>query len=258
MIGAFYYNETIRTCVAVFGTMFDNIYVARKNGTGGYSNQKKVPIAYGPRQKYIERATEREDLTADRVAIKLPRMSFEADAPLYDAERQKAKQNYQVLASTTAGSSFGARVWAPAPYIIPFELSIMSRNQDEVLQILEQIIPYFKPSLGIKIKPVAGVDEIVDEITIRLQGISKDDQYSGDMGERRLIVYSLSFDMLINVYGRIDQDVEVIKTAIVNIRDTDTSETYLTKTAAVNPQSADRDDAHTIDITNTFGFDSED
>jgi hypothetical protein len=253
MNGEYYYNKTLRNSVALFGTLFNQIYVSR-NG----KNQSRVPIAYGPRQKFLQRVDQRPELPGDHGQIKLPRMSFQMEAPVYDPERQKNANNSHKLVSTVGGESVAARVWQPASYILPFELSIMTTNQDEAFQIIEQIIPHFKPSIGLRVKPVTGVDDIVDDIIIALQSITKQDDFEGDQNTQRVIIYTLTFDMRINIYGRIDQNVSVIKESIVTFKDYDDSENLVRISVAVNPESANEDDSYTIDVTCTYGDDIND
>lgn len=250
MQGGYYYNETIKQAVAIFGTLFNNMYISR-SGKG----QMRVPLAYGAKQKFLNRLSERPILPDEHVAITLPRMSFEMEAPVYAAQYQKNRNAYQIQASSQDGANVASKVWQPSPYLIPFELNIMTRNLDEAHQIVEQILPNFKPSLGLKIYPIKGNTDIVDDVNISLQTISKEDSYEGDMSERRLIIYTLLFEMRINFYGNVNQDINVIKKSIINFIDSDTNTTLMTRTDAVNPQSADEDDVYTIDTSYTFGYD---
>lgn len=228
--------------------MFNDIHVGREDGNGNLVNQTRVPLAYGPRQKFLERLKEREELPENHVGLKLPRMSFMNEAPVYDPERQMTK-----LQKKRVGNK---AVWSPAPYRIPFELMIMVRNEDEGLQIIEQILPYFKPSLGVRIKPVDGEPEITDELKIVLQAVSKEDSYEGDFTSRRAIIYTLTFDMLINIYSRVSEQTNVIKTAIVQFNDSDSGIEFQKITHAVTPKSADEDDSYTIEVTVTDGIES--
>ena len=245
----YYYNETLKQAVATFGTLFNNMYVSRQG-----KNQKRVPLAYGPTQKFLGRVQERPELPSEHVAIELPRMAFEMDAPVYASQFQKNRTANQNLVSTVDGQSVATKVWQPVPYLIPFELNIMARNLDEAHQLVEQILPKFRPSVGLKIYPIQGNTDIVEEVNITLQTISKQDDYEGDASQRRLIIYTLQFEMRINFYGRVDQDFNVIKSAIVNFIDSSSNNRMLTQTVSVNPESADEDDVYTIDVTNTYGY----
>ena len=92
MFGTHFYHEKTRKCVAIFGRLFNNIYVIRKNSSGGVVSQVKVPLSYAPKSKYLDRIRENPDLQTDtKVAIKLPRMSFEIISITYDTSRQLSK-----------------------------------------------------------------------------------------------------------------------------------------------------------------------
>ena len=152
MFGTYFYHEKIRKSVSLFGRMFNNIYVMRKNSTGGVINQLKVPLAYAPRMKYLERLRQNPDLyTDEKVAIKLPRMSFEITSFIYDNTRQLTK----VTNFKTVGTEPGKRQKfnTPVPYTLTFDLNIYAKNQDDALQIVEQILPTFNPQYTLTIKP---------------------------------------------------------------------------------------------------------
>lgn len=242
MFGSYFNNETIRRANAVFGTLFNEIYVGRLDGNGNLTDQKRVPLSYAPRQKMLERIQERPDLVNDtKTAIKLPRMSFQDDAPVYDPERQQSALSYCVSSNTNL-------VWSPAAYRIPFELNFYVRNKNEADQILGQILPYFKPSLGLKMKPIAGNDDIVDDVNIILQSITKDDSFDGEFTTRRAQIYTLTFDFMLNFYGRVEDNQKTIKTAIIEFNDSDGNREQELK-QAVNPSSAEKDGVYTIDLT---------
>lgn len=254
MLGQHFYHGTIRKVIAVFGALFNDIKIGRINEDGNMVNERVVPLAYGPRQKFLSRLDERPTLPAENVAIKLPRMSFQAESITYDSTRQGPKLHTSVLVSETAQGNVGSRLYNSVPYKIGFDLSIMTKNQDEGLQIIEQIMPYFAPSLGLRIKPITGRDDFIDDMLITLNSVTVDDQYTGDFTTRRALVYSLKFDVIFNVYGGIS-DASVIKKAIITFRTDDATRPdfdpviYAEVTAEVDPQSADRNDAHEIVIT---------
>lgn len=250
MQGVYYYNKTLKQATSIFGTLFDNIHVSRDG-----KNQKRVPIAFGPTQKFLGRIKERPELPDEHVAISLPRMAFDHEAPVYASQYQRNRTATQTITTVQQnGTSTATKVWQAAPYLIPFELNIMARNIDEANQIVEQIIPNFKPSIGLKVYPIMGNTDIIDDVNITLQTISKQDDYEGEVGERRVIIYTMLFEMRISFYGRVDQDMNVIKTAIINFIDEDSGDRILTQTAAVTPKEADRDDVYTITVSNTYGY----
>lgn len=204
MFGSHFYHEKIRKTVSIFGAMFNNIYVVRRNHTGsGSTSQVKVPLAYAPRNKYLERIREASDLVNDtKVAIKLPRMSFEIISFAYDHTRQLTK----VGNFNTSGSSISNRQKFnnPVPYSINFQLNIYAKTQDDALQMVEQILPTFNPQYTLSIFPFkTEYPAFKEDIPIIIQGISFSDDFDGPQEARRTIIYTLDFEMKINFYGPI-------------------------------------------------------
>lgn len=215
MFGTHFYHQRIRKSVAVFGTLFNNLYVLRKNSSGEVVSQVKVPLSYGPQRKFLERIRENPDLDNDtKVAIKLPRMSFEIISINYDQGRQLQKTN----TFTQGGLNYGSRkkFYSFVPYNIGFQLSIYAKTQDDALQIVEQILPTFNPQYTLTIKPIDGYPNIKEDMPIALTGIDFSDDYEGALEQRRTIIYNLTFDMKVNFYGAVS-DSNVIRTALTNV-----------------------------------------
>ena len=203
MFGIYFYHEKIRKSVSLFGRLFNNIYVIRKNASGGVLNQLKVPLAYAPRQKFLDRVRENPELLGDtKVAIKLPRMSFEITSFTYDNTRQLTKlSNFKAAGSSTLQRQ---KFYSPVPYNINFQLNIYAKNQDDALQIVEQIIPTFNPQYTLTIKPFP--DEYPDfkeDIPIIIQSLAFQDDFEGALEQRRTIIYSIDFEMKVAYYGPI-------------------------------------------------------
>ena len=249
----YFYNAHTRKVVAVFGTLFNEMYVARES-EDTLENQRLVPIVYGPQQKYLERIRKRETLTTDHGAISLPIMSFENGAPSYDSSRQKQKLQTFSCKSDAGGIT---KMFQPTPYIMPMTLSIYSKNNDEALQILEQILPRFAPSLSIKIRPIDGFSGIEDTITFTLDSVSRSDNYEGDYETRRELIYDLNFSVRFYIFGDPAVTNKLIKNTIVSFRDMDTKELIWKETISVNPQSANADDEYTLNITTIEGWESD-
>lgn len=210
MFGTYFYHERIRKSVAVFGAMFNNLYVLRKSSAGATISQVRVPLSYAPKRDFLNRIANMsggED--GERmVAIKLPRMSFEITSYAYDPTRQLTKTSNHNMVGTTASQR--AKINAPIPYNINFQLNIYAKSQDDALQIVEQIIPFFNPQYAVTIKPISTLPSLLEDNQIVLNGISFSDDYEGALEQRRSILYTLDFDMKINFYGPI-ADGEIIK-----------------------------------------------
>ena len=244
MLGTYSYHEIIKKTVVGFGTLFNNIELRRV--TSGKTEVMKVPLAYGPRQKFLERLRS-VGLNKTSTQITLPRISFEIQGFNYDATRKVSPTQY--IRNTQAdGKEF--KSFMPVPYNLNFELAIMAKNQDEGLQILEQILPFFQPSFNITLNLVPTMDEKRD-YPVTLTSINYEDVYEGDYDTRRTLVYTLQFVAKTYLYGPVqDKSGEIIKKAIVD---------YATDTA--NAPNAPREvrysvqpDPITADADDNFGF----
>lgn len=203
MNGNFYCHEIIRRTSAAFGTLFNNIYIRHQDGEGEDFSFIKVPIAYGPIQKFLSRIEQKPDLR-NRVAITLPRMSFEVGQLSYDSSRKSS--TLQTFNATAGSNKTPKQVYMPVPYNLPFELSIAAKYNDDMFQIIEQILPFFRPEFNLTVNLSSTIGEKRD-ITLILQGISPfQDNYEGDYGDRRFITTTLNFVAKIFFFGPIDTD----------------------------------------------------
>jgi hypothetical protein len=196
MFGDHFYHATMRKSVAVFGTLFNNIQVVRKKADGSTINQIRVPLAYGPKEKYLARI---DSSATSSMGIKLPRMAFDITGITLDTTQKMAKRN---IISETHGSDITKKktIKHYTSYDIGMSLYILAKNQDDGLQIVEQILPYFQPEYNVTITPVEGFNYKQD-VSVVLGGISIDDQYEGDFTERRVLTYQLDFTMKMKFFG---------------------------------------------------------
>ena len=202
MFGTYFYNETIKRCVSVFGTLFNNVDVKKIKSDGTVVSQFRVPISYGPKQKFLDRLAEEPNLSdRNRSAITLPRMAFELTGFDYDAQRQQNKLIRSIKNQYEADGKRGFQ-YAPAPYNLNFTLSILSKNMNEALQIVEQIIPYFQPEYTVTMKMVDAMPDNRD-VPIVLNSVSFSDDYEGSFEDRRVIEYTLDFTMKTYFFGPI-------------------------------------------------------
>ena len=199
MIGQYFYNESTRNVVVAFGTLFNNIQLTKKDGSGNVIQTMKVPLAYGPKQKWLARISEDPNLNK-KIAVTLPRIGFEITGLTYDSSR---KLNKLIPVKKVANGTDGETVksgFMPVPYNINFDLYILSKNSDESLQILEQVLPYFQPEYTVTLREVPELD-IIRDVPIVLNSISYEDDYEGDFASRRSIIYTLSFTAKYYLYG---------------------------------------------------------
>jgi hypothetical protein len=187
--GTHFYHATIKRIVSVFGTLFNNITVGRHSGNK-ISNIQRVPISYGPRQKFISRMN--QDLDGQKVAIKLPRMSFEITSIDYDTSTKLNRLNTTLTSTSSNSPNKRNKMYQSVPYTIGMQLNVLARNQEDALQIVEQIIPTFSPEYTVTIKDIEGPGSKTD-VPFILNGVTFSDDYEGDYLGRRTLTYTLDF-----------------------------------------------------------------
>lgn len=215
MLGTHFYHEIIRKTIVGFGTLFNNIELRRTDKTGNIVQTIKVPLSYGPREKFLARIEAEPQLDGRaETQIQLPRISFEMKGISYDPTRKLSP----VQICTTPKSADTKAVYkqySPVPYNIDFELNILSKNNDDSVQILEQILPYFQPVFNISVKLVDITNEVKD-IPIILNNVSMQDDYEGDFKKRRSLIHTLNFVAKTYLYGPV-ATTDVIRTVNVDI-----------------------------------------
>ena len=205
MLGNYFYHEIIRKTVIAFGTLFNDIHVRHEDQAGNPISDIKVPVAYGPRQKFLARITQQAELNK-ATQITLPRMSFEITSIQYDSSR-KAGITQTFKAPNKDNEDKLTKVFMPVPYNIGFDLNILVKLQDDGLQILEQILPFFQPAFTLSIDLVKSIGEKRD-VPMVLNSISQQDDYEGDFSTRRALIYTLSFTAKSFMFGHISNTPE--------------------------------------------------
>ena len=197
MLGTYFYHEIIRKTIISFGTLFNDIYIRHLAKDGTVSDESKVGLSYGPMQKFLAKIQQQEDSTKS-IAITLPRMSFEMTDISYDSTRKAGvTQTFKASDGTNL-----KRVFMPVPYNIGFELNIFSKLNDDALQIIEQILPFFQPSFNLSVDLVSSIGEKRD-IPIVLDSINFQDDYEGSFETRRALIYTLRFTAKTYLFGPI-------------------------------------------------------
>ena len=190
MLGNHFYNQIVRKNIIAFGTLFNNITMKSTDpSTGAVLEEMKVPLAYGPKQKFIVRL---EENTSNRkVAITLPRLYFEMTSIDYDPTRKTSPiQKYKTIINDNGGE---VRVqYVPVPYNLSFELGVIAKSQDDALQITEQILPYFQPSFSMTLNLIPDMDER-ETLLLVLNNVSYEDTWddSSMSVDTLYILYSL-------------------------------------------------------------------
>ena len=254
-----FYHEAIKRAVSVFGTMFNEIDIQRDNSSGTQTQNIRVPLSYGPKQKFIARLDQAADLmdsSTSRVAMTLPRLAFDITGISYDAERKLGKLKQYKLHDASDNTVLRTQ-FAPVPYNINFGLYVLAKNTEDALQIVEQILPFFTPDFTVTMTTVPGTNEKRD-VPIVLQDVSYTDEYEGDFQARRVITWNLNFEMKTYLYGSISSS-EIIRDvrARTYISDDGLVDTTAGRSSEVkmvpNPTNASPETAP-LNITETINF----
>lgn len=263
MLGNYYYHEIIRKTIIAFGTLFNDIHIRHADQQGNAVSDIKVPLAYGPSQKFLARITQQPDLNKP-IQITLPRMSFEMTSIAYDSTRKSSL--IQTFKTCDDGSKV-KKVFMPVPYNIGFELNILSKLNDDSLQVLEQILPYFQPHFNLTVDLIESIGEKRD-IPIVLDSVSFQDDYEGTFDTRRALIHTLTFTAKTYLFGAIaDSSDGLIRKVQVDLyTSTDRTTAKREMRYTVTPTAkVDKNDDGVIDAADTpllvpgdnFGFDEE-
>ena len=250
MLGTYYYHEIVRKTIISFGTLFNQVSIRHNDSSGNTYSELKVPLAYGPSQKFLARLEQQADLNKP-VQTTLPRMSFEMNNISYDPSR---KTGVTQTFKASDGNKM-KKVYMPVPYNIGFELNILTKLNDDALQIVEQILPYFQPSFTLSVDLVKSIGEKRD-IPIVLDSINFQDDYEGDFSTRRALIYTLNFTAKTYLFGPIAESSEglIKKVQVDYYADTNTKSTKREMRYTVTPDPADAGPDDDFGFSETSSF----
>ena len=231
----YFYNEILRRTIIGFGTLFNNLTIKATNASDSVVSVTKVPLAYGPTQKFLARLEQSPDLNKS-TAMTLPRMSFEFTGLTYDPSRKVTTTQTFVVKDPNTGEET-KKGFMPVPYNMQFELAIMCKLNDDALQIVEQILPYFQPAYNLSVELVEGIKEKRD-VPVVLENITMEDDYTGDFKERRVLLYTLRFTAKTYMYGPVSSATrDIIKVAKVSYISGDSKSTTRDITYTATPRA---------------------
>jgi hypothetical protein len=241
MLDQRYYWGTIRKAIVAFGNIFNSITIERKDTNGNTVGIQRVPLSYSPKQKFLARIQQQPDVDFNQFNVILPRMGFELTSIQYDPNRKVSpiQQSRNLNSATTASTQY-----APTPYNLKVTLYVYARNQDDGLQVIEQILPYFNPDYNLTLKAIPELN-IQNDLPVILEGLSFQDQYEGDFVTRRAIVWSLDFLLKLNFYGPVNKQ-GVIKKVLTN--------TFNDLTSAQMQKITVETDPATANVTDNYGY----
>lgn len=245
MLGTYSYHEIFRKTVVAFGTLFNNIELRRSN------EAMKVPLAYGPKQKFLARLDQTPDPTNKRVQITLPRISFEINGITYDPSR-KVAPTQKIFLKNPDRNITTKTAFMPVPYNLGFELAVISKNQEDGLQIIEQILPFFQPHYNLSVKLIPDLEETKD-VPVVLKSLDYEDDYEGNFSQRRAVIYTLQFEVKTYLYGPVSESKQIKK--IITDFYTDTNQTSAPRVVRYQATPAslvDRDGVEVTTLTNSI------
>ena len=246
MFGKYFYNESMRKMTVAFGQLFNNIQIKRKDSSGNVVQSIRVPLAYGPKEKFLIRLDQQPSLDEREFAITLPRLGFEISGINYDSSRKLTKiQKFKSI--RTSNTDILDYNYTPVPYNISFNLYAFTATAEGGLQIIEQILPFFQPDYTVTINAIPNMS-IKRDIPIILNSVNYEDTYSGDFTTRRAVIYTLGFTAKMYLFGPARSQ-KVIKTVQTDqYTNTDTTDKARESRITITPNPT------TADANDDFGF----
>jgi len=210
MFGSQFYHQSLRKYVIMFGNMFNDIVIKQYNRDGTTASAIAVPIAYGPKEKFLVR-TQQDPNLDQQISIQLPRLAFEMTTLNYDGTRRLNTKGKNIVVVSDNNKADYQHM--PVPYDLTFNLYAYVRNADDGAQILEQIVPYFGPEWTNNVKLIPGMNINMDIPTV-LNTVSIEDTYEGSFDSRRAIIYTLDFTVKGYFYGPVRRSGVIKRTQI--------------------------------------------
>ena len=257
MFGQYFYNESMRRMTIGFGQIFNNIQIKRKDDTGKVVQTIRVPLAYGPKEKFLVRLDQQSSLNNREFAITLPRMGFEINGISYDPTRKLTRiQKFKSVKADVDGKTLFYN-YTPVPYNISYNLYSFTASAEAGLQIIEQILPFFQPDFTVTVNAIPSMN-IKRDIPIVLNTVNYEDTYSGDFTTRRAVIYTLNFTAKTYLFGPASQQKVVKSVQTDQYSDTDTVDKARESRIIVvpSPTTADADDDFGFTTTIDFFEDS--
>ena len=257
MFGTYFYNESMRRMTIGFGQIFNNIQIKRKDSTGKVVQTIRVPLAYGPKEKFLVRLDQQSSLNNREFAITLPRMGFEINGISYDPTRKLTRiQKFKSVKADVDGKTLFYN-YTPVPYNISYNLYSFTASAEAGLQIIEQILPFFQPDFTVTVNAIPSMN-IKRDIPIVLNTVNYEDTYSGDFTTRRAVIYTLNFTAKTYLFGPASQQKVVKSVQTDQYSDTDTVDKARESRIIVvpSPTTADADDDFGFTTTIDFFEDS--
>lgn len=203
--GNVYYHGSIRKAIVAFGRLFSSIYIDRKQGdsvNGTTVQRLQIPISYAPKEKWLVRIDQQPDIENNVTMVTLPRISFEIIGYVYDSSRKTSRMQ-KITATDSTNPNSLSTVYTPVPYNLDISLYVITKTQEDGMQIIEQILPTFTPEYTMQVDMIPEMG-ISMPVPIILNSVSVVDEYDGAFQDRRYVTHTLNFEMKLNIYGPVN------------------------------------------------------
>lgn len=227
-----FYHGIIRSTIVSFGSLFSNIKIVRRETdsvNGDIAQTIQVPIAYSNKEKWIVRI-DSDPTLENHTYTSLPRLAFEITGYSYDSQR---KTNRMQKISCGSGENSMSTMNSPVPYNLDISLYLLTKTQEDALQVIEQILPTFAPEYTLAIRSAPSMN-VIQNVPVVLNSIQVQDDYEGDFQTRRFVTHTLNFTLKLNLFGNVLNS-GIITKAISNINDSETDQPYANYVAEGDP-----------------------
>jgi hypothetical protein len=196
----YFYNQNLRKLVVSFGSLFSNIEIGHVDPDTGNTTNIRVPVHYSPQEKFIQRLLQPSSITpGTRIEIQVPIISYIINSITPDPSRRfnRFAKNDNMTNCGPSGSGISNQI----PVNVSFNLFVYTRHTDDMLQIVEQIMPYFTPDHVITID----MNEVQTNVQIPVIMVNNNlsERYEGDLSSRRLNIASFQFIAKAWIFGEV-------------------------------------------------------
>lgn len=184
-------NITRKVLTGLMDWLTRHVYIQRLDETGAVYRYIQVPVHYAHRERWmgilkaVHQKHEFNPNSQGRIDLNriLPRISLNIIAMTYETEKHLSK--FQQLRQTQAGSDgVLGKIPTPVPYSLELEVTSIAKTLDDNYQIMEQLLPYFVPSLSLDMNLLDGFAP--KSITFALSNVQPEGNEEIGIDEERL------------------------------------------------------------------------
>ena len=208
----YFYDSQLKKSFVQFMAIFSGLQVSvGENDNNSDSNLIYVPIAHGSRDRVVSYIFQEQ--TQNKM-LRLPMMSAQMTNMRLARERLSGQNQIKKDVKLKRGGAIPddlqqMAMLKPVPYEVTMELSINTTNTEHQLQMLEQILLLFNPSVQIQLSDAFGDQRAVMEVI--LENIGLEENYPAG-NDNRIVSSVLTFTYVLYLGGPVNLRNEIIKT----------------------------------------------